>query len=117
MIDLKFENQAPELFQKLEAAVARFIKAGAGQTADHARRSMRSAPRPSRPGGPPAVGSGEYLASIAVVQQSSLEAKVGASVEYAPIFEYELNRPLWGKTLVEVLPTMDEMLKREIAAI
>jgi hypothetical protein len=117
MIDTRIENHIPELFQKLEAAVSRFITASAGDMGEKARSLMRAAPRPSLPGGPPAVRSGRYLGSIEAINKSSLEARVGASVPYAPVLEYGLDRPLWGRTLVETLPTLDARLAAEISAL
>lgn len=117
MIDTLIENHIPELFQKLEAAVSRFITNTAGDIGDRARSSMRNAPRPSIPGGPPAVRTGRYLAGIEAIAKSSLEAKVGASAVYAPILEYGLDRPLWGRTVTEILPTLDARLAAEISGI
>jgi hypothetical protein len=115
MIDVSVSGKTPELFQKLEAAVSRIIRAHAEATAEMARSLMRGAPRPSLAGGPPAVRSGKYLESIGVIRENSLEAKVGASAEYAAFVEKE--RPLWGMALKEVLPTLEERLARELAAI
>ena len=74
---------------------------------------------------PPGVGPGraagqplgQYLSSIEVLEGSSLEAKVGASVPYAPILEYGLDRPLWSKVLTEMLPTLEAKLADEIAGL
>lgn len=115
MIDTRIENHTPELFQKLEAAVSRFITTSAGDIGERARSLMKGAPRPSVPGGPPAVRSGRYLSGIEVISRGSLEAKVGASAAYAPILENGLDRPLWGKTLTEILPVLETRLAAEIA--
>lgn len=125
MLDVKIDNKIPELFQKLEAAVSRFVQtsaAGIGEAAKTAMGGPRSgrlygSHQASAPGEPPASRSGKYLSSIEVLEGSSLEAKVGASVSYAPILEYGLNRPLWSKVLTEVLPTLEAKLADEIAGL
>jgi len=125
MINTQSENKTPELFQKLEAAVSRFITATAGEIAGSARASMKTPKsgrlygthRASAPGESPASMSGRYIDSIRIIQASSLEAKVGASVPYAPVLEYGLGRPLWGRTLVEILPVIETRLAAEIAGL
>jgi hypothetical protein len=125
MIETRIENHIPELFQKLEAAVSRFVQTSAADIGEAARIAMggpRSgrlygSHRASAPGEPPATHSGKYLSSIGVLEGASLEAKVGAGVSYAPILEYGLNRPLWSKVLTEMLPTLEVKLDDEIAGI
>ena len=125
MIETRIENHIPELFQKLEAAVSRFVQTSAADLGEAARVAM-GGPRSGRlygshqasaPGEPPASRSGKYLSGIEVLEGSSLEAKVGASVPYAPILEYGLNRPLWSKVLTEMLPTLEAKLADEIAGL
>lgn len=125
MIETRIENHIPELFQKLEAAVSRFVQTTAGEIAGAAATSM-TAPksgrmygshRASAPGESPASRSGRYLAGIEVIKTGTLEAKVGARAPYAPILENELNRPLWNKTLAEILPTLDGRLADAIRGI
>jgi hypothetical protein len=125
MLDIKVDNKIPELFQKLEAAVSRFVQTSAADLGDAARAAM-GGPRSGRlygshqasaPGEPPASRSGKYLSGIEILEGSSLEAKVGASVSYAPILEYGLNRPLWSKVLTEALPTLETKLADEIAGL
>ena len=125
MIDVKIDNKIPELFQKLEAAVSRFVQTTAEEMAGAARAAltgpksgrMYGRHRASAPGESPASRSGRYLAGIQVIQAGSLEAKVGASVPYAPILENEMNRPLWNRTLAEILPTLDGRLADAISEI
>jgi hypothetical protein len=125
MIETRVENHIPELFQKLEAAVSRFVQTSAADIAEAARIAMggpRSgrlygSHRASAPGEPPASRSGKYLSSIEVLEGASLEAKVAVGVSYAPILEYGLNRPLWGKVLTEKLPTLEARLDDEIAGL
>lgn len=125
MLDVRIENHLPELFQKLEAAVSRFVQGTAADIGEKARSAMggpRSgrlygSHRASAPGEAPASRTGKYLSGIQVIADSSLEARVGASAPYAPILEYGLNRPLWGRTLTEVLPTLEARLADEIAGV
>ena len=125
MIEARIENHTPELFQKLEAAVSRFIKTSAGEMAERARALMKepksgrtyAGHRASAPGEAPASLSGRYLAGIQVIAENTLEAKVGASVSYAPILENGMDRPMWGRVLAEILPTLDRRLGEEIASL
>ena len=117
MIDVSIQNSSPELFQKLEAAVARVVKTVADEAAQKARAMMKGAPRPSLPGGPPAVRTGRYLASIEVINTSTLEARIGAGVPYAPVLEYGMDRPMWGPILAETLPTLEQRLTDELSRI
>jgi hypothetical protein len=125
MIEFTVEDHTPELFQKLEAAVSRFITSSAEAIAASARDKMKGSRsgrfygthRASAPGESPASFSGRYIGSIAVINKSSLETKVGASVPYAPILENGMDRPLWGKTLTEILPVLETRLGAEIAGI
>jgi phage gpG-like protein len=125
MIETRIKNHIPELFQKLESAVSRFVQTSAAEIGEAARAAM-GGPRSGRlygthrasaPGEAPANRSGKYLSSIEVLKGASLEAMVGASVPYAPILEYGLNRPLWNKVLTEKLPTLEAKLDDEIAGL
>lgn len=125
MLDLRIDDRTPELFQKLEAAVSRFIQSAADNAAEVAKTSMREPKsgrtygnhRASAPGESPASHSGRYLSGIEVIMQSSLEVKVGASAEYGMLLEYGMDRPLWQNTLTEILPTLEQRLASEISAI
>jgi hypothetical protein len=117
MISTRFQNSSPELFQKLESAVARVVKAVADEAAEKARGMMKGAPKPSSPGGPPAIRTGRYLAAIDVINTSTLEARVGAGVPYAPVLEYGMDRPMWGPVLSEMLPTLEQRLTDELSRI
>lgn len=125
MLILRVDDHTPELFQKLEAAVSRSIKGAADDAAEVAKTSMRAPKsgriygrhRASAPGESPASRTGRYLSGIEVVEQSSLEAKVGASAEYGPLLEYGLDRPLWQQTLTEILPNLEDRLASEISTI
>ena len=125
MIEIRIENNIPELFQKLEAAVSRFVQTSAADIGEAARAAMNApksgrlygAHRASAQGEAPASRSGKYLSSIEVLKGASLEAMVGVSVPYAPILEYGLNRPLWSRVLTEKLPTLEAKLDDEIAGL
>jgi len=126
MIETRVENHIPELFAKLETAVSRFVQTtAAGEITGSVRAAMTGpksgrlygSHRASAPGESPASRSGRYLAGIEVIRISTLEAKVGARVPYAPILENEMNRPLWNKTMAEILPTLDGRLSDAIAGI
>jgi len=125
MLDVKIDNKIPELFQKLEAAVSRFVQTSAADIGEAARVAMNApksgrfygAHRASAPGEAPASRSGKYLSSIEVLEGASLEAMVGVNVPYAPVLEYGLNRPLWGRVLTEKLPTLETKLDDEIAGL
>ena len=131
---LTVKDKTPELFQKLQAAISRFVRKAAGYIEGEIKSSMaepksgRSYPRgkdethvASAPGESPAVDSSNLIGSIAPIFENSLEALVGAAVEYAQFLEFGTSqmaqRPVWEKTVEESLPTLEAFLASEIKAI
>lgn len=134
MISVSVKDRTPELFQKLEKAVGRFVRKGALYIEGQLKSSMaepksgRAYPRgkegthiASAPGESPAVDSGNLTGSIAVIIENSLEAKIGTPVEYAIYLEEGTDRmaarPLWERTATESLPTLESMLAAEIRGV
>ncbi len=125
-IKITVQDKTPELFQKLQAGVERFVQKGAAYVKGQLQASMAEPKsgrlygrhRASAPGQSPAVDSSNLTGSIAVIMQNSLEAKIGTPVEYALWLETGTSRmrarPLWDRTAKEVLPTLDAMLAKEI---
>lgn len=114
--------------QKLEAAIGRFVVKGAAYVEGQLKSSM-AAPKSGRrygkhvasaPGESPAVDSSNLIGSIhTLIAANRLEAKVGTPVQYAVFLEEGTSkmapRPLWEKTAKDSLPTLENMLKAEIA--
>lgn len=135
MIEITVKDKTPELMQKLEAAVGRFVKKGADLIErnlilqKNAKKTGRRYPRgkdayhiASAPGESPAKDHDTLYPSIMqVISENSLEAKIGTPVEYAVYLETGTKtmgeRPLWSKTAAESLPTLENMLKAEIAGV
>ncbi len=126
-ISIKVTNDdTPELFQKLEAGLGRFVKKGSAYIEGQLKVSMAGAKsgrmygthQASAPGESPAVDSGNLAGSISVIMASSLEAKIGTNVEYATYLENGTSRmaqrPLWEKTATESIPMLEEILRTEI---
>lgn len=128
------EDRTPELFQKLEAAMGRFVRKGAAYIEGQLKSSMaepktgRRYPRgkdgyhiASAPGESPAVDSGNLTGSIVQLFPSTLEARIGTPVEYALYLEEGTSRmearPLWQPTVDEGLPTLEKMLRAEVASV
>jgi phage gpG-like protein len=127
-INITLNDRTPELFQKLQAGIERFVVKGSAHLQGELRASM-AAPkhgrlygrhRASAPGESPAVDSGNLITSIAIVSENSLEAKIGTPVEYAAYLEHGTSRmaarPLWERTARKSLPTLDAILAKEIGA-
>lgn len=127
-IKITIEDHTPELFQKLEAGIGRFVVKGAsyvkgqlqGDMAKPKSGKLYGRHRASAPGESPAVDSSNLITSIAVILENSLEAKIGTPVEYALFLETGTSRmgarPLWDRVAKESLPTLDTMLAKEIGA-
>ncbi len=163
MITITVKDRSPELMQKLNAAITRFVAKGVtyihgqmvlsmnepktGREYDRGKDGVHVA---SAPGESPAVDSSNYVGSLQIIA-NSLEAKVGTPIEYAPMLEEGtsapsvrgqhgvkgqkgssygpspnlmgphrggiLPRPLWEKTALESLPTLEAMLANEIRAL
>jgi hypothetical protein len=132
MIRVTVKNRTPELMDKLQAAVSRFVGKGAFYIEGEIKSSMAE-PKSGReykrkggkthvasaPGESPAVDSNNLIGTIGPpIFESALEAKVGTPVEYAQYLEDgTVNmepRPVWEKTVQEVLPTLETMLAKEI---
>ena len=134
MITIRVENRTPELMQKVEAAIGRFVRKSALYVEGEIKSSMAE-PKSgnsykrgkdgthvaSAPGESPAVDSSNYIGSIQTLIENSLEAKVGTLLEYPVYLEEGTSsiepRPLWEKTATEVLPTLENLLKNELRAI
>lgn len=131
MIKVHVKDDTPELFGKLEKAVSRFVRKGALYVEGELKSSiaeMKSGnvyPRgkdgehtASAPGESPASDSGNLIGSIGPPIFKTLEAKIGTPVEYALYLEEGTTniepRPLWEKTVKEVLPTLETLLAAEI---
>lgn len=131
MITITVKDKTPELLQKMEAAIGRFVRKGAAFIEGELKTSMagpksgRRYPRgregfhiASAPGESPAVDSGNLTNSIVQVFPSTLEALVGTPVEYAAYLEEGTGRmqprPLWEVTAKETLPTLEKMLRAEL---
>lgn len=134
MIEIRVKDDTPELFQKLERAMGRFVRKGAGYIEGQLKSSMAESKSgkaykrgkedvhiASAPGESPAVDSGNLTNSIAMIMENSLEAKIGTPVEYALYLEEGTSRmeqrPLWEKTAKDSLPTLEKMLAAEIRGV
>lgn len=128
MIEVDIKDKTPELMQKVEAAIGRFVKKGADVIEQALRASMAEPKtgrmygkhRASAPGESPAVDSSNLIGSIAQVFPSTLEALIGTPVVYAGYLERGTDgrmaaRPLWEVTAKESLPTLEKILDQEIA--
>lgn len=127
-LKITVQDKTPELFQKLEAGIGRFVVKGAhyikGQLqADMAKPKsgkLYGRHRASAPGESPAVDSSNLITSIAVIMENLLEAKIGTPVEYSIWLEDGTSRmaarPLWDRVAKQSIPTLDTMLAQEIGA-
>lgn len=128
-IIITVKDDTPELLQKIEAAIGRFVKKGAAYIEGQLKSSMAE-PKTGRrygthvasaPGESPAVDSGNLTGSITQIFPSTLEARVGTPVEYASYLEDGTSRmaprPLWAPTAKESLPTLEKMLKQEVGSV
>lgn len=131
MIRVYIEDDTPELFAKVEKAVSRFIRKGTVYIEGELKSSIaepksgNSYPRgasgehiASAPGESPASDSGNFIGSIGPPMFATLEAKIGTPLEY-PVYLEEGTvhiepRPLWEKTVQEVLPTLEVLLATEV---
>jgi len=99
-IEVKVVDRTPELMQKLDAAIGRFVVKGSEHINREVRASMAEAKtgtmygthQASAPGESPAVDSGNYIGSIVIIYPSTFEALIGTPVEYALYLE-EGTRP------------------------
>jgi hypothetical protein len=128
-IRITVKDHTPELMQKLEAAIGRFVRKGAGYVKGQLVTKIAAAKSGRRygshiasaPGEAPASDSGNLIGSITEIFPSTLEAKIGTPVEYALYLEEGTSRmeprPLWDVTAKESLPTLERMLKAEIRGV
>ncbi len=131
-ITVTVKDKTPELFQKLEAAIGRFVVKGAGYIQGELRarlsepgsgRVYRRGGRThqaSAPGESPFNDSSNLTGSIeTILGANMLEAKIGTPVGYALWLEDGTSRmaarPLWERTATESLPTLENMLQQEVA--
>ncbi len=128
------KDRTPELMQKLDAAIGRFVRNGAGYIEGQLKSSMAE-PKSGRaykrgkdgihiasaPGESPAVDSSNLYGSIQQIFPSTLEALIGTPVEYAGYLEDGTDRmearPLWQRTADDSLPTLESMLREEVEGI
>ncbi len=132
MIEITVKDDTPELLQKLEKAVSRFVRKGAWHIEDEIKASMAE-PKSgasykrgnkvhiaSAPGESPGVDSSNLIGSIQP-KIETLESKVGTAVEYAAYLEDGTSRmdarPVWERTVQEELPTLEKILELEISRI
>lgn len=128
-VTIRVSDKTPELMQKLQAGLERFVVKGAAYIEGQLKTSMaepksgRSYNRgnkvhiASAPGESPAIDSSNLTGSITTIMESSLEAKIGTPVEYAQWLEDGTEkmkpRPLWGVTAKGSLPTLEKILAAE----
>lgn len=72
--------------------------------------------RASAPGESPAKDTGAYSRSLEVVRKSSVEAAIETNLDYPEILETKKNRPLWLVSVKDVLPELEEDLRRMFEA-
>lgn len=126
MIEITVKDRTPELFQKLQAAVGRFIRKGIGYLEGEIKSSMAE-PKSGRrygdhiasaPGESPAVKSSNLINSITPFFPSTLEGILGTPVEYGAYLETGTDRmaarPVWEVELNEALPTLESILRQEV---
>jgi len=129
MIEIRVDDDTPELFGKLEKAVSRFVRKSALYIEGELKSSMAE-PKSgneykrgenvhiaSAPGESPAPDSSNFINSLQPIIET-LEAKIGTPLEYPAYLEDGTDniepRPLWEKTVQEVLPTLETLLAAEI---
>lgn len=132
MINIRVEDRTPELMQRLESGLRRFVVKGAGII--HARlnellkeegtgrtypRGKTGTHRASAPGMHPVTDSGNLAVHIFIaLGEASLEAKIGTPVEYGRYLEDGTSkmaaRPMWNPVAEESLPTLEALLAAEI---
>jgi len=130
-ISVTVKDKTPELMQKVEAALGRFVRKGTAYIEGELKTSMaepKSGRRYKRgkdkvhiasaPGESPAVDSSDMTNSFEMLFPSMLEGKVGTPAEYALLLEEGTDRmdprPLWEKTAQESLPTLENLLRAEL---
>lgn len=132
MIAIRVENQVPELMQKLYDGMSRFVRKGADYIEGQMTASMAAGKSgreykrqdsihiASAPGESPAVDSGNFINDLSIIYDSSIEARIGTTLDYPALLETGTPggkispRPLWAKTVAESLPRLEDMLAREI---
>ena len=131
-IVITVKDRTPELLQKLDAAIGRFVVKGAAYIEGEVKSSMAEAKTgrayrrgkgsthiASAPGESPAIDSSNLVGSIeTIISANRLEAKIGTPVEYGHYLETGTEnmeaRPVWEPEAREALPTLERMLKAEI---
>ncbi len=128
-ITVKITDHTPELMQKMDAAIGRFVVKGAAFVEGQWKADMASGAKSgkrygkhiaSAPGESPAVDSSNYINSLhTIIAANRLEAKVGTPLDYPLFLEYGTSkmaaRPVVEKTAKESLPTLENILQSEIA--
>lgn len=128
-IQVAIDDKTPELMQKFESAIKRFVREAAGhiegqlilqkntpKTGRIYKRRKKAPHQASAPGESPASDSPNlYPSIISVIEANSFEALIGTPVEYAVYLEQGTDtmepRPLWAKTVLDSLPTLNRMLE------
>lgn len=130
-IKITVNDRTPELTQKLEAAIGRFVVKGAAYLEGQVESSMaepksgktyrrgKETHTASAPGESPAIDSSNYVNLIdTIIAANRLEAKIGTSAEYALYLEDGTEgmepRPVWEPEAKEALPTLEKMLAAEV---
>ena len=133
-INITVKDKTPELMQKLDAAIGRFVRKAAGfvqgqlileknkrKSGKIYRRGKSGTHQASAPGESPATDSANLYPSIAIIAENSLETRIGTPVEYAPYLEEGTARmaarPLWAPVAKGSLPTLEAMLRTEIQGV
>ena len=131
MIEVHIDDDTPELFGKLEKAVSRFIRKSAVHIEGELKSSVaepksgNTYPRgttaehtASAPGESPASDSGNFINTLGPPIFETLEAKIGTPLEYPVYLEDGTEniepRPLWERTVQEVMPTLEILLAAEV---
>lgn len=128
MIKITVNDQTPELMQKVEKAISRFVRKGALYIEGELKSSMAEAKSgtqrgthvASAAGESPAIDSSNFIGSIQI-ENAVLESKIGTPLEYPVYLEYGTGnmaaRPLWQKTRDDAIPVLETLLENELAAI
>lgn len=135
-ITITVKDKTPELMQKMQAAIERFVVGGSQYIEGQLKAEFGKAKSgnvykrktrehiASAPGESPATDSDNLQDSITrIIAANRLEAKIGTPVEYALLLEdgtpggQMAPRPLWAATAKSSLPTLEKMLQNEIRAV
>lgn len=134
-VDITVQDKTPELMQKLDRAIGNFIVDATGhiesqlilqknepKTGHVYPRGKDGSHQASAPGESPASDDANLYPSIfSLIDEASLESKIGTPVEYAIYLEEGTDRmdarPLWEKTAEDSLPTLERMLEAHVGGV